>query len=403
MRISTYFAATLPQAMAQVREALGPKAIILSWRNTRGGVEISASVASGADAPTQQEPQPNPIMPTPLVHKTEDRLSDHFSADELALDEAPPTKRATQPVLPQRGLAALVKRQPSQIKQPVTIAPQRPQTPPLANKPTAPRLPVGQPIQAHNPLSRLHAFLVRAGLNAHQAHMFGTSATPELARALTDCLGKALRFEPIEAVPPKPLILVGPPGSGKSSCAAKLAARTLTTNHEVLLISADSERCGGADQLRALATRLGARFEAVTTVVDLNDLVAQARQRGMVVIVDAPSACPAQPADMRATARMIAETRLEAVLCLPSDMRPDDMEELATAYQAIGIKRAIGTRLDLTSRRASLLYALQQADIALAQISATPYISGGVAMASASRLSALLLEPFEDALAEDAA
>jgi flagellar biosynthesis protein FlhF len=204
-------------------------------------------------------------------------------------------------------------------------------------------------------------------------------------------------------VPPKPLIMVGPPGSGKSTCVAKLAARTIASGHEVLLISADAERCGGADQLAALAKRLSARFETVTTLGDLNELILEARQRGIVVFVDAPSACPAQPADMRATARMINETRVEAVLCLPADMRPDDMEELAQAYQAMGIKRAIATRLDLTARRATVLQALKMANLALAQISATPYISGGVAIATASRLASLLLEPFEDALLEDVA
>jgi flagellar biosynthesis protein FlhF len=123
----------------------------------------------------------------------------------------------------------------------------------------------------------------------------------------------------------------------------------------------------------------------------------------MVVYVDAPSACPAQPADMRALSRMIDETRLEPILCLPADMRPDDMEELAQAYAAMGVARAIATRFDLTARRASVLHVLKTVDIALAQISATPYISGGVAIATPARVAALMLEPFEDALAEDAA
>ncbi len=429
MRVSTFFAATLPAAMAQVREALGPKAVVLSWRNTRGGVEISASVQAEYVAPPamaastsrpRQEIQFDRQAPQP---KRDDLLANHFSPSDFLPNQDRP-RLAAEPKKITRGLAALVKQQPTanpvRRSEPVSQA-QTNRAAPVPQMRALQRGAVSNPIPVRTaqhpersgattePItnqigpSRLIAFLTRSGLTPTQAQGFANSTTPELQRALSDSIAKALRFDPIAAIPTKPLILVGPPGSGKSTCAAKLAARTIASGHEVLLVSADAERCGGSDQLAALAKRLGARFEAITTLADLNELVQAARARGIVVMIDASSACPAQSADMRATARMMDETRLEAVLCLPADMRSDDMEELALAYQSLGVKRAIATRLDLTSRRASILHALKVADLALAQVSATPYISGGVAIASAPRLAALLLEPFEDALAEDAA
>lgn len=418
MRVSTFFAPTLPAGMAKVRETLGPKAIVLSWRNTRGGVEISASVqmASHDIVPAKSHIQP-------------DALADHFSPDDFTQrDLKPQSAHLKAPIgKPQtRGVGALVNRQSqtqiqqTQIRQPQIQQTQVVQRQPLPRTPVeqvrpVPQLPpshLTKPItvstvkgssHAQSGILRLQAFLGRAGLTPAQAQSFGTEVTPHLQRGLIECLTAALIYTPIEAIPPKPIILVGPPGAGKSACAAKLAARTLSAGHEVLLISADAERCGGADQLKALANRLGTRFEAVSTLVDLNELVIEARQRGMVVFVDAPSASLAQPAEMRVTERMMSETRLEAILCLPADMRADDMEELARGYQSIGVRRVIATRLDLTPRRASILYVLHHLKLALAQVSATPYISGGVAIATPSRLSALLLEPFEDALAEDAA
>jgi flagellar biosynthesis protein FlhF len=391
MRVSTYFAPTLPEAMAQVRAALGPKAVVLNWRNVRGGIEISASVGGEPAAP-----QPSP----PKLR--EETLANHFSPDDFEARETW-TSRARPPVNApkgqQRGLGALVKAN-AQAYEPIAPKPMpRIPTAPVAPKPRS----APQPIAQAPTITPLGAFLMRAGLSPKQAIAFGGTTGAGLQRALIDCLSNALRFSPIEAIPSKPILLVGPPGAGKSSCAAKLAARTLAAGHEVLLISADSERCGGADQLQALAKRLGARFQKVMTLADLSELIGEARGRGMVVYVDAPVASPAQPADMRAIDRMIDETRLEPVLCLPADMRPDDMEELAIAYARLGVSRAIATRFDLTARRASVLYTLKVAEIALAQVSATPYISGGVAIATPPRVAALMLDAFEDVAREDVA
>jgi flagellar biosynthesis protein FlhF len=388
MRVSTYFAATLPEAMAKVREALGPSAIVLSWRHVRGGIEISASVQS------QEAPLAAPKSAGFVAR--EDTLAHHFRPDDL-YEAAPQPKPApllgarNPNITTQRGMGALLARpaQPQHARQALPLKPK-----PAQSQTTV----VPKPIEKPQQPSLLTPFLVRAGLTGAQATKFAKSSAAELRRALIECLSTNLKFAPIEAIPPKPIVLVGPAGGGKSACVAKLAARTLAAGHEVLLISADAERCGGADQLAALAKRLGTRFTSVTTVADLNEMVMKARQRGMVVYVDAPSASPLQPADMRATQRLIEETRLNPILCLPADMRPDDQEDLVLAYGAIGITRAIVTRLDLTNRRASAFYALSQADMGVAQVSATPYISGGVAIATAQRLCGLLLEPFEDAL-----
>lgn len=421
MRVFTYFAPTLPEAIAQVRAELGAKAVVLSWRSTRGGIEISASAEPGAKPRAKSAVPPERTKPVLGVTSKQETLAQHFKPEDFMMDQLrrgpvdivppaplPPSARMAAPKpapLTSRGTAALLGRQAAsapalqEAASPAQAKPAAKATPPTQPKP----IPAGEPPASKLAPSRLAVFWTRAGLTRDQAMAMAVSDHAHLRQALSDSLSQKLKFEPIEAAPTRPVVLVGPPGAGKSAAVAKLATRTLAVGYEALLISVDSERCGGAEQLRAMADRLGAPFETATTLQDLSRLTKQARQAGQCVFVDAAAASPMHPSDMRATERLIQEVGLEPILCMPADMGYDDLEDLGLAFAEIGTKRAIVTRFDLTKRRASAIYALHKASLALAQISATAFITGGIALASAHRVAALLLEPFDDINAEDAA
>jgi flagellar biosynthesis protein FlhF len=420
MRVFTYFAPTLPEAMAQVRAELGPKAVVLSWRSTRGGIEISASAEPGTKPRAKSAVAPERAKPVLGATSKQETLAQHFKPEDFLiedprptpLDFAPPAPKPTPSARPapvtSRGTAALLGRQAAakpEVREtpskpvPVHVKPVAKATQPTQTKPIA----QGEPPASKPAPSRLAVFWTRAGLTREQAMTMAVSDHAQLRQALSESLSQKLKFEPIDAAPTRPVVLVGPPGAGKTAAVAKLATRALAVGYEALLISVDSERCGGAEQLHAMADRLGTPFETATTLQDLSRLTKKARQAGQCVFVDAASASPMQPSDMRATQRLVQEVGLEPILCMPADLRYEDLEDLGLAFAEIGTKRAIATRFDLTKRRASALFALHKADIALAQISATPFITGGIVLASAHRLAALLLEPFDDIKAEDAA
>ncbi|MCA3698118.1 hypothetical protein [Aquidulcibacter sp.] len=419
MRVFTYFASTLPEAIAQVRAELGPKAVVLSWRSTRGGIEISASAEPGTKPRAKSAVSP-PERAKPVLGTTskQETLAQHFKPEDFLMGAPRPAAADIVPLAPAskpkpapvsgRGTAALLGRQAA--AKPV-VQEAAPKPAPAPAKPTTKAAPATQakPTPALEPPankpapSRLALFWTRAGLTREQAMAMALSDHAQLRQALSESLSQKLKFEPIEAAPTRPIVLVGPPGAGKTAAVAKLATRALAVGYEALLISVDSERCGGAEQLRAMADRLGTPFETATTLQDLSRLTKQARQAGQCVFVDAAAASPMQPSDMRSTERLVQEVGLEPILCMPADLRYEDLEDLGLAFAEIGTKRAIATRFDLTKRRASVVFALHKADIALAQISATPFITGGIALASAHRVAALLLEPFDDIKAEDAA
>jgi flagellar biosynthesis protein FlhF len=85
------------------------------------------------------------------------------------------------------------------------------------------------------------------------------SALPALAHGLASLY----RFEPLTPANPRPFILVGPPGSGKTVTAAKLAARAVLAGQRVRLMTTDMVRAGGIAQLEVFAKILGTPFQPV--------------------------------------------------------------------------------------------------------------------------------------------
>lgn len=126
---------------------------------------------------------------------------------------------------------------------------------------------------------------------ARQRTTAGQSASDAIAAVLRDRLGRA----PVQAfeVGPAPsvILVVGVNGSGKTTTAAKLAARYQKEGRSVLLAAADTYRPGAVEQLRLWGDRLGVTVVAQRPGADpaavAFDAVAAGVARGTdVVIVD---------------------------------------------------------------------------------------------------------------------
>ena len=95
MRLRTFTARTMPDAMAQVREALGPDAVILSTGKERGMIAVTAAL-DPADPPPQVSPQPPAIDIEEVVsealaaHGVPPRLADRLVAAAIELQSADP-------------------------------------------------------------------------------------------------------------------------------------------------------------------------------------------------------------------------------------------------------------------------------------------------------------------------
>lgn len=232
-----------------------------------------------------------------------------------------------------------------------------------------------------------------AAVRALAWHGAPEALTRELAAgALADALSRRFSFADLEEGQ-KPLMFVGPPGAGKTTSVAKLAARAVLAGAPAALVTTDTVRAGAVAQLEAFAGVLRQPLRSAETPEELRAAVLAARgpaQRRRVLI-DTPGANPFNAAEMADLRRFLRVCDVEPVLVLPAGGDAGDAAEIAAAFAACGCRKMIATRIDGARRFGSLL-AAASAGLAFTEASLTPSVAQGLRPMSAAALARLLAE-----------
>ncbi|GGB78978.1 flagellar biosynthesis protein FlhF-like protein [Henriciella pelagia] len=205
-------------------------------------------------------------------------------------------------------------------------------------------------------------------------------------------LDALITCDPIPAMPTRDIILVGPPGHGRTATAAKMTRRAAVTNTEILPVAADLDATAGGAQLAAYLELEQRQIRSANTPDSLFDLLRGARKDGYRCVIDLPAIVPFDEEDMASLKDLIAVIDAEPVLVISAEGHPDDQVEAARAFADVGVRRAIVTKLDVTRRRGGIVSALSSAGIAFSHLAVTPFIGGGLVPAAPARLSKILLE-----------
>jgi flagellar biosynthesis protein FlhF len=193
-----------------------------------------------------------------------------------------------------------------------------------------------------------------------------------------------------EAPTPRPLILVGPPGAGKTATAAKLCARVRLAGGEASLITMDTAKSGGLAQIAAFAEALGARLEPAPDIDALATAVA-ACPKDRFVAIDTVGANPFDAENMGRLALAARAADADAIAILPAGGDVADCAEAAVVFAEIGARHLIVTRIDAARRFGGFLSAAQAGGLALMAAGASPRISDGLLPFNPVSLARLLL------------
>ncbi len=234
---------------------------------------------------------------------------------------------------------------------------------------------------------------VPAVIGEELLELVGGYETSDATTALAAALHKTFRFSPLSReVRSRPLFLVGPPGSGKTQTAAKLAARGLMDRRSVALFTTDTARTGGRARLAAFAGALKLSMLTADDPGTLADGLAGVEGFELTVI-DSAGCNHLDGADLARLGRFLAFDGVEPLLILPAGLDPVDAGDIGLAFGELGVDRMVVSRIDLSRRLGSALAAAYAANLAFAETSDTPKIKDGLAPADPLALARLLLAP----------
>jgi len=213
--------------------------------------------------------------------------------------------------------------------------------------------------------------------------------------ALGAALDTAFAFQPLpEGRAPRPIMLVGPPGVGKTLTVAKLATRLALGGQPVSVITTDTERAGGIEQLAAFTKLLKVDLLEVEDAGALPDAIA-VRKDAQQVIIDTAGQNPFDAEAIGTLGRIIKQTGAEAVLVLPAGLDATESAEIAAMFHAAGATRLLITRLDTARRLGNLLSAAYRSRLRFCDASSSSSVTAPLSPLNPIALARLLLPDYE--------
>ena len=331
-RIKTYYASTMQGAVSEARQELGEDAIIMSSRSTPqsrrhlGEYEIVVGVRPctfATAAPVQHAPRETtseaglPVPPDMVAQRPWSGLATDVAAMRTQLF-------AIQELLQQRGLGTELPRMPG------------------AKEWNTRLVSVGIPENASLEILR------------EASECFGnfeSCPVPSYA-AIADVLKRRFHVNPTlgsGSAEAKAVVLVGPPGCGKTTSLIKLAIREgMLMQIPTTLLSLDRDRIAAMQQMESYASILGLEFRQMDSVNALNAFLEKQNNKSLV-LVDTNGISSSDLDEGRELSEFLqSHPNVDTHLVLPANLRDSDLSRIIDRFEILSPKKLLFTMIDET-------------------------------------------------------
>jgi flagellar biosynthesis protein FlhF len=141
---------------------------------------------------------------------------------------------------------------------------------------------------------------------------------------------------------------VGPTGAGKTTTIGKLAARAVLSHgaDNVVLITTDTYRVAGHEQLRVFGRILGVQVVVVDDIDQLQSVIERYRQRHLVMIDTAGLSARDERLQRQLAVLAGLQQTVRTMLVMPCVMQQQAQERAFEAYAAAALQGIVLTKVD---------------------------------------------------------
>lgn len=344
----------MPEALARVKQELGPEAVILGTRT------LPAGTIRG------------------LVGKTAVEITAALPTGE---SPAPRVTRKVNTTVP----AAVAPPIPASVPR---IAP----SPPAANTPAI----SDQLLPYYTRLVQSEFGEQLAAKLVQNAAMLGGAGDPRRTREI---IGKLIASMipvagGIELVGGRrrSVALIGPPGAGKTTTLAKLAAQfRLRMRKRVAIVSLDMHRLANHEQIRRYGELIGVPVFVANTPTKVRDVFRTLPDVDLVLI-DSHGVSPRERGRFARLAAMLRAAKPdETHLVLPASMAPAVQAQICDAAAALNVSKVMLTRMDEVLGLGVVLSAVQKIKWGISYVTDGQNVPSNVEIACGTRFAERIL------------
>ncbi len=411
MKVKTFHALTMQDAIRAIKEELGPDAIILSAKEVReGGRVVQAfnrpvlEVMAASDQDVQRPSQ----VAGKVSHRAAPERPSHEGSEALPTFQQTlhgmlkPNSEATTPPVSRSASSkpSRVQVKPNRRRHFRTVVNELGRLLEDLSRENV-RSIESQPVPM---LAWLRRSLIEQGMNASTVelliseackteHVSDPNDDESILRALQREIATRVRTsEPLQNGEGSPSIglLIGPSGAGKTAAVAKLASYyRLEQRRSVALITFDTYRDTAVEQLRRYAKVVGVPFACAVSARQVHQGLRR-HTRVDLVLIDMPGIGAGDLALAKELQRLLPEGAVTTHLVLPASTREQELCRITRRLSDLPQLRLLFTKLDETESFGTIFEVAHQTGVPLSYWSIGRRVPGDIEVASSERLAALL-------------